>query len=158
MALNKERLQQCLYLLWGERVDRGNKIYTDSWLWRNLSDSKDNHFPRTILQLLQYAVDLEKTAPEKEAFRSILRTQSLIDALSFASQQRVAEARDDDPELASLLTKLSGHCSPLSLEHLESACHQRLSADRPATAQSARSSQRIFTKALRHRRAYCKSR
>jgi hypothetical protein len=117
-SLEKERLQQCLYLLWGERVDRGNKIYTDAWLWRNLSDSKDNHFPRTILQLLQYAVDLEKTVPEKEAFRSILCTQSLIDALSFASQQRVAEILDDDPELASLLTKLSGHCSPLSLEDL----------------------------------------
>ncbi len=117
-SLEKERLQQCLYLLWSERVDRGNKIYTDSWLWRNLSDGNDDHFPRTILQLLQYAVDIEKTTPKKDASRSILCTQSLIDAQSFASQQRVVEVLDDEPGLASLLTKLSGHCSPLSFDHL----------------------------------------
>jgi len=117
-SLEKERLQQCLYLLWSERVNRGNKIFTDAWLWRNLSDGNDNHFPRTILQLLQFAVDLEKTTPKKEAARSILCTQSLIDARSFASQQRGAEVLDDDPGLASLLSKLAGHCSPLSFEHL----------------------------------------
>ena len=111
-------LRRSLYPLWGERMGRGNKAYTYNWVRNRISDSKKNHFPRSLIQLLQRAVEIEKRTSERNPSEAVLRPRSLIEALPYASEQRVAEVRNEYPEFANLLDKLSGERSPIALDRL----------------------------------------
>ncbi len=111
-------LRRSLYPLWGERMGRGNKAYTYNWVRNRISDSKKNHFPRSLIQLLQRAVEIEKRTSERTPSEAVLRPRSLIEALPYASEQRVAEVRNEYPEFANLLDKLSGERSPITLGRL----------------------------------------
>ncbi len=99
-------------------MGRGNKAYTYNWVRNRISDSKKNHFPRSLIQLLQRAVDIEKRTSERNPSEAVLRPRSLIEALPYASEQRVAEVRNEYPEFANLLDKLSGERSPIALDRL----------------------------------------
>src|SRR5437763_10422276 len=48
--IEKGQLQKGLYPLWGERMQRGNKAYTHTWVSNRISDSQNNRFPRSLLQ------------------------------------------------------------------------------------------------------------
>src|SRR6266567_1793463 len=111
-------LRRSLYPLWGERMGRGNKAYTYNWVRNRISDSKNNRFPRSLIQLLQQAITIEKRTSERNPYDAIIRPRALIDALPFVSEQRVAEVRNEYPEFANLLDKLSGERSPIDQERL----------------------------------------
>ncbi len=112
------QLRRSLYILWGERMGRGNKAYTYNWVRNRISDSKNNRFPRSLIQLLQQAITIEKRTSERNPYDAIIRPRALIDALPFVSEQRVAEVRNEYPEFANLLDKLSGERSPIDQERL----------------------------------------
>jgi MinD-like ATPase involved in chromosome partitioning or flagellar assembly/stress-induced morphogen len=122
--VDKGQLQKSLYPLWGERMGRGNKAYTYNWVRNRISDSKNNRFPRSLIQLLQRAVEIEKDVSERASYEVILRPRSLIDALPFVSEQRVAEVRNEYPEYADFLDKLSGARSPISFDQLRKIWNQ----------------------------------
>jgi hypothetical protein len=67
---------------------------------------------------LQKAVNLEKGFVDRNTYDAVLRPRALIEALPFASEQRVAEVRNEYPEFDNLLDKLEGDRSPIALEHL----------------------------------------
>ena len=96
-SLETGQLQKVLYPLWGERMGRGNKAYTHNWIRNRITDTRDNRFPRSLILLLQKAVDLERGYTERSSYESILRPRALIDALPFVSEQRVNEVRDEYP-------------------------------------------------------------
>lgn len=112
------QLRRGLYPLWGERMGRSRKAYTYNWVRNRISDSKNNRFPRSLIQLLQSAVEIEKQTVERNPYETILRPRSLIEALRFVSGQRVAEVRNEYPEFADFLDKLSGQRSPIALDRL----------------------------------------
>lgn len=121
--LEEQQLRRCLFPLWGERMGRSRKAYTYNWVRNRISDSNNNHFPRSLIQLLQKAVDIEKETNERSAYEAALRPRSLIDALPFVSEQRVAEVRNEYPEFADYLDKLSGQRSPIAFDRLGQLWH-----------------------------------
>lgn len=116
--IGKEQLQKSLYALWGERMESGNKAYTHSWVSNRISDSQNDRFPRSLLQLLKRAVDIEKASTEQVSPNVILRSKALIEALPFVSEQRVAEIYHTYPEFVAPLEKLRGESSPIGLDRL----------------------------------------
>ena len=116
--IGKEQLQKSLYALWGERMESGNKAYTHSWVSNRISDSQNNRFPRSLLQLVKKAVDIEKASTEQVSSNVILRSKALIEALPFVSKQRVAEICNTYPIFAVPLEKLRGESSPIALDRL----------------------------------------
>ena len=120
----ERQLRRSLYPLWGERMGRSRKAYTYNWVRNRISDSKNNRFPRSLIQLLQRAVEIEKQTVERNPYETVLRPRSLIEALPFVSGQRVAEVRNEYPEFADFLDKLSGQRSPIALDRLGQLWHQ----------------------------------
>ncbi len=116
--IEKGQLQKGLYPLWGERMESGNKAYTHTWVSNRISDGQNNRFPRSLLQLLQNAVDIEKRTARQNPSDVILHSKALIEALPLMSEQRVMEVRTTNPEFADLLDKLRGERSPIALDHL----------------------------------------
>jgi hypothetical protein len=131
-GVDKEQLDNCeerqlrrsLYPLWGERMGRSRKAYTYNWVRNRISDSKNNRFPRSLIQLLQRAVEIEKQTVERNPYETVLRPRTLIEALPFVSEERVAEVRNEYPEFADFLDKLSGQRSPIALDRLGQLWHQ----------------------------------
>jgi cellulose biosynthesis protein BcsQ len=113
-----QQLRRGLYTLWGERMGRSRKAYTYNWVRNRISDSKNNRFPRSLIQLLQRSVEIEKQTVERNPYETVLRPRTLIEALPFVSDQRVAEVRNEYPEFADFLDKLSGQRSPIALDRL----------------------------------------
>ncbi|MFQ4145236.1 ParA family protein [Chlorogloeopsis sp. ULAP02] len=113
-----EQLRQSLYPLWGERMGRTKKAYTYNWVRNRIADSQENCFPRSLILLLQEAVKLEKEFPTEYSSEITLRPKALIDALPYVSQQRVAEVRNEYPELDQLLQRLQGERSPIDENRL----------------------------------------
>jgi MinD-like ATPase involved in chromosome partitioning or flagellar assembly len=111
-------LRRNLFPLWAERMGRSSKMYTFDWIRNRLRDSNGNHFPGDLLQLLQSAIDNEKSYADHNPYTAILHPQALIDALPSVSERRVAEIRNEYPEFADPLSKLANEYSPIALDRL----------------------------------------
>lgn len=112
-VIEKEQLRQSLYPLWGERMGRTKKAYTYNWVRTRIADGHNNCFPRSLILLLEEAVQKEKEFSTEYSSEITLRPKALIDAFPYVSQQRVAEVRNEYPELREFLEKLQGERSPI---------------------------------------------
>ncbi|MBD2292991.1 AAA family ATPase [Anabaena sphaerica FACHB-251] len=112
-----EQLRQSLYPLWGERMGSGNKAYTYNWVRTRIADGQKNCFPRSLILLLEEAVKIEKRFSEHVS-EITLRPKALINAFPNVSQQRVAEVRNEYPELKNFLDRLQGERSPIDENRL----------------------------------------
>jgi MinD-like ATPase involved in chromosome partitioning or flagellar assembly len=112
-----EQLRKNLYPLWGERMGKVNKAYTHNWVRNRITDSRGNRFPRSLIILLQKAIEIEKNYGAN-VYEVVLRPRALIDALPYVSQQRVDEVRNEYPEFEERLVKLRNERSPISVERL----------------------------------------
>ena len=117
--LQLEVLRKGLFPLWGERMGRGNKSFTYNWVRKRIGDYKENRFPRSLILLLQSAVENEKTAYDRNPYEVILRPRSLIDALQVVSVERVNDVRNEYPEFSIYLEKLAGERSPIDGKQLQ---------------------------------------
>ncbi|MBC6481781.1 MAG: AAA family ATPase [Hormoscilla sp. GM7CHS1pb] len=113
-----DQLRKSLYYLWGERMGRGNAAYTYNWVRKRTADSQKNRFPRSLILLLEEAIKIEKDY-STDYYERILRPRALIDAFPEVSKQRVAEVRNEYPELVELLDKLQEQRSPIDENQLE---------------------------------------
>jgi MinD-like ATPase involved in chromosome partitioning or flagellar assembly len=113
--MGTEQLRQSLYSLWGERMGGGKKAYSYNWVRTRIADGQKNCFPRSLILLLEEAVKLEKEFSTEYSSSSqvTLRPKALINAFPHVSQQRVAEVRNEYPELENFLEKLQGERSPI---------------------------------------------
>jgi hypothetical protein len=123
--IDLEQLRKSLYPLWGERMGRGNKAYTYNWVRTRTADSQDNSFPRSLIFLLKEAVKREKEFSTEYNPNIILRPKALINAFPEVSKQRVAEVRNEYPELEELLDKLQNQRSRIDEQQLESIWEKR---------------------------------
>ena len=112
-------LRKGLFPLWGERMGRGNKSFTYNWVRKRIGDYKENRFPRSLILLLQRAVENEKTAYDRNPYEAVLHPRSLIEALPNVSEERVNDVYNEYPEFAVYLKNLAGERSPIGVEHLE---------------------------------------
>ncbi len=112
-------LRKGLFPLWGERMGRGNKSFTYNWVRKRIGDYKENRFPRSLILLLQRAVENEKAAYDRNPYEAILRPRSLIEALPVVSAERVNDVRNEYLEFVVYLEKLAGERSPIGVERLE---------------------------------------
>lgn len=113
-----EQLRQSLYPLWGERMGSGNKAYTYNWVRTRIADGQKNCFPRSLILLLEEAVKIEKGFSTEHLSEIALRPKALINAFPNVSQQRVAEVRNEYPELEEFLERLQGERSPIDENRL----------------------------------------
>lgn len=107
------QLRRSLYPLWGERMGRGKKAFTYNWVRTRIADSNENCFPRSLILLLEEAINKEKSFSTEYSSDIILRPKSLIDAFPLVSKQRVDEVRNEYPELEEPLNRLQGTSSPI---------------------------------------------
>lgn len=110
-------LLKCLYPLWGERMG-SRKAYTQNWIRNRIKDWKNNLFPRSLVLLLQDAINIENAYRDRNPPDVIIRPRSLIEALPKASLQRVEEVGNEYPEFKDLLDKFAGERSPIALNRL----------------------------------------
>jgi len=122
-----EVLRQSLYSLWGERMGRTKKAYTYNWIRNRIADGQNNCFPRSLILLLEEAVKLEKSFSTDYSSEITLRPKALIDAFPYVSQQRVAEVRNEYPELETFLQALQGERSPIDRNRLAQIWHLNVS-------------------------------
>jgi MinD-like ATPase involved in chromosome partitioning or flagellar assembly len=118
-----DQLRKSLYPLWGERMGAGNKAYTYNWVRTRIADAKKNCFPRSLILLLEEAVKKEKEFTSEYASEITLRPKALINAFPNVSQQRVAEVRNEYPELELFLDRLKGERSPIDENRLAEIWH-----------------------------------
>jgi len=112
-TIELEQLRTSLYPLWGERMGRTKKAYTHNWVRTRIADGQKNCFPRSLVLLLQKAVEAEKNFLTEYSSEIVLRPKALIEALPYVSDQRVDDVRNEYPELEEYLTKLQGERSPI---------------------------------------------
>jgi MinD-like ATPase involved in chromosome partitioning or flagellar assembly len=111
-------LRQGLSPLWGENMGGKKKSSTCNWVRKRISDYKENRFPRSLILLLQHAVENEKAADRKDS-DTVLRPRSLIDALPKVSKARVDDVYNEYPEFVDYLQNLDSERSPIGVEHLK---------------------------------------
>ncbi|HIK09041.1 MAG TPA: AAA family ATPase [Oscillatoriaceae cyanobacterium M33_DOE_052] len=117
-TIAQEQLRKSLYPLWGERMGRTKKAYTYNWIRTRIADGQKNCFPRSLILLLQKAVELEREFSTDYSSDIILRPKALIDAFPYVSQRRVEEVRNEYPELQSYLDSLQEERSPIDADRL----------------------------------------
>ncbi len=112
-TLELGQLRRSLYPLWGERMGRGKKAFTYNWVRTRIADSNENCFPRSLILLLEAAVQNEKNFSTEYSSDIVLRPRGLIDAFPYVSEQRVDEVRNEYPELEKALVGLRDERSPI---------------------------------------------
>ncbi len=93
----EERRLRLLVPLWGDQMERGNKIQTGKFIQRRTADGKERLFPRTVIQLLAKAIDSQLAAtpmPDR-----VLRSAAIKFGYIEASKQRVADLRKEYKDL-----------------------------------------------------------
>ena len=118
-TLQLDILRKSLFPFWNERMGRTNKAYTYNWVRKRVGDYRENRFPRSLILLLQEAVEKEKMAYDRNPYEVVIRPRSLIEALPVVSEQRVDEVCNEYPEYEVYLKKLVNERSPISLEGLK---------------------------------------
>ena len=111
-SLELEQLRKSLYPLWGERMGGERKAYTYNWIRTRIADSNGNCFPRSLILLLEEAVNREKDFSTEYRSDIALRPKALISAFPYVSEQRVDEVRNEYRELEAALNRLQGERSP----------------------------------------------
>ncbi|MGA8808589.1 MAG: P-loop NTPase [Thermoanaerobaculia bacterium] len=92
-----------------ERMKGSKTAFTRNWVWNRLADGNDDHSPRYLLQLMNLAVEFERShKPAVAETPTIIRPRSFIDVLPQVSEQALGAMRDEEfPELRPLLDRLT---------------------------------------------------
>lgn len=102
---DEERLRQLLIPLWGDKMEKGNKVSTARFVQRRTSDGKDRLFPRTLVQLLASAIEIQSNL--SPADDRVLRSRAIIEGYNKASEERVADLRKEYVKLTTYLAALN---------------------------------------------------
>ena len=116
--LQLDVLRKGLFPLWGELMGRKNKAFTYNWVRKRIGDY-ENRFPRSLILLLQHAVEKERAAYDRNPYGTVIRPRSLIEALPAVSEERVNDVYNEYPEFVDYLKKLATERSPIGVEHLK---------------------------------------
>lgn len=105
--LDEDTLRSLLFPLWGERVESGRTAKTANYIEKRTVDAQGRMFPRTLVQIVQYAMQEELRVPVQEPTPSrVLQFKSLKTGVTQASTQRVNDLKAEYGELAIYLDAL----------------------------------------------------
>lgn len=104
--VEEERRRQLLVPLWGDQLEHGNKVSSANFVQRRTSDGKDRLFPRTLVQLIEAA--LERQSELEATSDRVLRAAAVIEGYNKASEARVDDLRKEYVALAPYLDGLKG--------------------------------------------------
>ena len=91
----------------GIRMSGSNTAFTHNWVWKRLSDGKQERGPRTLLQLCRLATEQERSYSRAQPYQtSLLRPRTLIEALPQVSDGALEALREEFPELNPTLEAL----------------------------------------------------
>lgn len=105
--LDEDTLRSLLFPLWGERVEAGRTAKTANYIEKRTVDAQGRMFPRTLVQIVQYAMqeELRLAAQEPNPSR-VLQFKSLKAGVTQASTQRVEDLKAEYGDLAIYLNAL----------------------------------------------------
>lgn len=118
-------LRKALAPLWGMHLEKGNSAYSTNYIVKRLADAKGRLFPRSVLQMVQAAIESQrKDSPVGQADR-VLRFASLRDGIDKASNGRVTDLKSEYVEMSGYLDAMADCLPVLSrkdfVEHLKKA-------------------------------------
>ena len=91
----------------GTRMSGSNTAFTHNWVWKRLSDGKEERGPRSLLQLCRLATKQELIYSRTQPYpASLLRPRTLIEALPEVSNGAIDALREEFPELSPTLEAL----------------------------------------------------
>lgn len=135
----EERRLRLLVPLWGDQMERGNKIQTGRFIQRRTADGKDRLFPRTVIQLLAKAIESQRatgTVPDR-----VLRSAAIQSGCIEASKQRVADLRKEYKDLEIYLDAFEERpptgTEPEIINHLKNAAKRTSAGARGGAAKGA---------------------
>ncbi|MBL8634403.1 MAG: AAA family ATPase [Myxococcales bacterium] len=106
-SVDEGTLRKLLNPLWGETVGKG-KAKTSNYIQKRTADAQGRLFPRTLVQLLDAAIQKERTQEPVPSATRVIRFASLSDGVTKASEKRVGDLKKEYVELAPYLDALSG--------------------------------------------------
>lgn len=99
---NLEELERALEPLWGRNIGGNQTARTANYVKNRMADGLGRFFPRTLVQMLETAVEEEKQKPDAELGR-IIRLRSLQAGIESASKARVKDLEAEYTVLAPYL-------------------------------------------------------
>ncbi|MBI5488048.1 MAG: ParA family protein [Deltaproteobacteria bacterium] len=107
--VEESALARALHPLWGERIGgTKKKAFTANYVRRRLSDGLGRLFPRSLVQLLRKAVEVEKSASTVQAADRALTYVSIVKAVDAAGSKRLEDLEAEYTELRPYLQALRG--------------------------------------------------
>lgn len=106
---DEEGLKALLYPFWGRTIEKGKQAYSANYILKRTSDAQGRLFPRTFIQMLNEAIEVEKRSkPVQGEPDRVLRFQSLQAGVKAASKKRTDDLLTEYVELKPYLNALSG--------------------------------------------------
>ncbi len=128
-ALSNDEKKRCLEPLWGRKLGpddepsrRTKEAYTASWVIAVLSDLRGRLVPRDFVRLLATAANIQPDLEERSSFPTrLLIPRSIRSAISFTSEKKVDETKEEIPELRGIFEKFQAHVDEVAVPLTESA-------------------------------------
>jgi len=108
--------------LFERHIWAGKNSLSRNWILRRLTDAKDTIYPRDLICLLDESIRLECERiqeNQRTSEFSVISRQSLSEALTPSSEQRVNALREEYPELGELIDSLTGIVATGNIETLK---------------------------------------
>lgn len=106
---DEEGLKALLHPFWGRTIEKGKQAYSANYILKRTSDAQGRLFPRTFIQMLEKAIEVEKQAkPSHAEMDRVLRFSSLQAGVREASRRRTEDLRTEYVELKPYLVALAG--------------------------------------------------
>lgn len=106
---DEEGLKALLHPFWGRTIEKGKQAYSANYILKRTSDAQGRLFPRTFIQMLDKAIEVEKLAkPTQGEMDRVLRFSSLQAGVREASRKRTEDLRTEYVELKPYLVALAG--------------------------------------------------
>jgi MinD-like ATPase involved in chromosome partitioning or flagellar assembly len=106
---DEEGLKALLHPFWGRTIEKGKQAYSANYILKRTSDAQGRLFPRTFVQMLHEAIEVEKRSkPVQGELDRVLRFKSLQEGVRAASKKRTDDLLTEYVELKPYLNALSG--------------------------------------------------
>jgi MinD-like ATPase involved in chromosome partitioning or flagellar assembly len=128
-ALPNEEKKERLELLWGRKLGpddqpgkRTKEAYTAAWVVAVLSDLRGRLVPRDLVRLLATAAAIEPNDDERATFPTrLLIPRSIRGAIESTSEKKVAETKEEIPELKPIFEKFQSRADEIAVPLTEKA-------------------------------------
>lgn len=128
-ALGNDEKKERLKVLWGRKLGpddqpgkRTKEAYTAAWVVAVLSDLRGKLVPRDLVRLLATGAAIEPSDDERASFPTrLLIPRSIRGAVESTSEKKVAETKEEIPELKTIFEKFQSRADEIAVPLTENA-------------------------------------